>query len=84
LWMSFDLERREGQRRRRPTNEQLASRIVRKHASILPPDKPLCGDVCSKTVPSTTDARYATLNVTAVITDARTKSHVRCCDLHVG
>ena len=57
------------------------SRIARKNASIFPLVKPLGGEVCRSTVPSTTEARYATLKVNPAIIDANTRSAARCCAL---
>ena len=57
------------------------SRMARKNASIFPLVKPLGGEVCRSTVPSTTEARYATLKVNPAIIDANTRSATRCCAL---
>ena len=57
------------------------SRMARKNASIFPLVNPLGGEVCRSTVPSTTEARYATLKVKPAIIDANTRSATRCCAL---
>jgi len=62
----------------------LASFIARKNASIRPPTSPRAGAVCNNTVPSATDASYATLNVTTVSTAAITRSDAQCCDLQTS
>jgi hypothetical protein len=79
LRVAFDLRDIETMVNREPKikkSQKPTSFIARKNASIRPPDNPLSGEVCNKTVPSTTDAQYATLKVTTVSIAASTRSNL--------